>query len=85
MEEWISLASYTFEVWFHSPTFSYNSDFSNYHAVVMHKSAIGTVKRKDLVMETTYDPRRIGSLITGRMLMGSGILRPESAVSIKTA
>jgi len=64
---------------------TYNSDFSNYHAVVMHKSAIGTVKRKDLVMETTYDPRRIGSLITGRMLMGSGILRPESAVSIKTA
>lgn len=64
---------------------TYNADFSNYHAVVMHKSAIGTVKRKDLVMETTYDPRRIGSLITGRMLMGSGILRPESAVSIKTA
>ena len=64
---------------------TYNSDFSNYHAVVMHISAIGTVKRKDLVMETTYDPRRIGSLITGRMLMGSGILRPESAVSIKTS
>ena len=51
----------------------------------MHNSAIGTIKRKDLVMETTYDPRRIGSLMTARMLLGHGILRPESAISIKTA
>ena len=64
---------------------TYTGDFSNHYAVVMHRSAIGTVKRKDLVMESTYDPRRIGTLMTGRMLMGSGILRPESAVSIKTA
>ena len=64
---------------------TYTGDFSNHFAVVMHRSAIGTVKRKDLVMESTYDPRRIGTLMTGRMLMGSGILRPESAVSIKTA
>ena len=64
---------------------TYHGDFSNHVAVVMHRSAIGTVKRKDLVMESTYDPRRIGTLMTARMLMGSGILRPESAVSIKTA
>ena len=64
---------------------TYTGDFSNHYAVVMHRSAIGTVKRKDLVMESTYDARRIGTLMTGRMLMGSGILRPESAVSIKTA
>lgn len=64
---------------------TYNGDFSNHHCVVMHRSAIGSVKRKDLVMESTYDARRIGTLMTARMLMGSGILRPESAVSIKTA
>jgi N4-gp56 family major capsid protein len=64
---------------------TYNGDFSNHYAVVMHRSAIGSVKRKDLVMESTYDARRIGTLMTARMLMGSGILRPESAVSIKTA
>ena len=64
---------------------TYHGDFSNHVAVVMHRSAIGSVKRKDLVMESTYDPRRIGTLMTARMLMGSGILRPESAVSIKTA
>ena len=64
---------------------TYNGDFSNHYAVVMQSSAIGTVKLKDLVMESTYDPRRLGTLMTARMALGSGILRPESAVSIKTA
>ena len=27
----------------------------------------------------------LGTLMTGRMLLGHGILRPESAISIKTA
>lgn len=64
---------------------TYNGDFSNHHAVVMHSSAIGTVKLKDLVMESTYDARRLGTLMTARMALGHGILRPESVVSIKTA
>jgi N4-gp56 family major capsid protein len=64
---------------------TYNGDFSNYHVVVMHKSAIGTVKLKDMVTEATYDPRRLGTLLTARMALGHGILRPECAVSIKTA
>ena len=59
---------------------TYNGDFTHTFAVVMHNSAIGTIKRKDLVMESTYDPRRIGTLMTGRMLWVHGILRPESAV-----
>ena len=64
---------------------SYNGDFSTTHCVIMHSSAIGTVRLKDLVMESTYDPRRLGTLMTARMAMGHGILRPESAISIKTA
>jgi hypothetical protein len=36
-------------------------------------------------MESTYDPRRIGTLLTSRMALGHGILRPESAFSIATA
>ena len=64
---------------------TYNGDFTNVFCVVMHSSAIGTVKLKDLVMETTYDPRRIGTLLTARMALGHGILRPESAFSIKKA
>jgi N4-gp56 family major capsid protein len=64
---------------------TYIGDFSTVAAVVFHSSAVGTVKLKDLVLESTYDPRRLGTLLTSRMALGHGILRPESAVSIKTA
>jgi len=64
---------------------TYYGNFSTVAGVVMHKSAIGTVKLKDLVMENTYDARRIGNLMTARMAVGHGVLRPECAVSIKTA
>ena len=64
---------------------TYIGNFSTVQAVVFHKQAIGTVKLKDLVLETTYDPRRLGTLMTARMALGHGILRPECAVSIKTS
>lgn len=64
---------------------TYNIDASNYVAVMFHKSAIGTVKLKDLVVETTYDARRLGSLITARMAVGSNVLRPESCIAVKTS
>ena len=64
---------------------TYNVDASNVAAVVFHKSAIGTVKLMDLAMESEYDIRRQGSLMVGKMALGSGILRPESASLIKTA
>jgi N4-gp56 family major capsid protein len=62
---------------------TYIGNFSTVQAVVFHKQAVGTVKLKDLVLETTYDPRRLGTLMTARMALGHGILRPECAVSIK--
>ena len=64
---------------------TYIGNFSTVAGVVFHSSAVGTVKLKDLVLESTYDPRRLGTLLTSRMALGHGILRPESAVSIKTA
>ena len=64
---------------------TYNVDASNVAAVVFHKSAIGTVKLMDLAMESEYDIRRQGSLMVGKMALGHGILRPESACLIKTA
>ena len=63
---------------------TYNGDFQHCAAMVFHKSAVGTVKLKDLVMESTYDPRRLGTLMTARMAIGSNFLRPESAVRIIT-
>ena len=64
---------------------TYIGNFSTVQAVIFHKQAVGTVKLKDLVLETTYDPRRLGTLMTARMALGHGILRPECAVSIKTS
>lgn len=64
---------------------TYIGDFSTVAGVVFHSSAVGTVKLKDLVLESTYDPRRLGTLLTSRMALGHGILRPESAVVIQTA
>ena len=49
---------------------------------IFQRGAIGTVKRKDLTLESTYDPRRMGTLMTARMMVGHNILRPECAVSI---
>ena len=64
---------------------TYNVDASNHVALVFHKSAIGTVKLMDLAMESEYDIRRQGTLMVAKMALGHGILRPESAVTIKTS
>lgn len=64
---------------------TYYGNFSTVAGVIFHKSAVGTVQLKSMVMENNYDPRRIGHLLTARMAVGHGILRPESAVSIVTA
>tara|TARA_X000000950_G_C13864594_1_gene640173 strand:- start:896 stop:1849 length:954 start_codon:yes stop_codon:yes gene_type:complete len=63
---------------------TYTGDFQYHQAILFHKSAIGSVKLKDLTLESTYDARRMGTLMTARMMVGHNILRPESAVSIKT-
>jgi hypothetical protein len=63
---------------------TYNVDAQYTQAVVFHKSALGTVKLMDLGMESEYDIRRQGSLMVGKMALGHGILRPESACEIKT-
>ena len=63
---------------------TYNVDAQHGVATVFHKSAIGTVKLMDLGMESEYDIRRQGTLMVGKMALGSGIIRPESATLIKT-
>lgn len=62
---------------------AYQGNFSTTVGLVMHKSAVGTVKLIDLGMEMAYDIRRQGTLIVGKYAVGHGILRPESAVEIK--
>ena len=64
---------------------TYVGDFSNTVAVIFHKSGVGTVKLRDLSIEQSYDPRRLGTLMVSKMLLGSNYLRPEACVEIKTA
>ena len=53
--------------------------------VVMHKTAVGTVKLMDMAMESAYDIRRQGTLMVAKYAMGHGVLRPSAAVELATA
>jgi len=64
---------------------AYQGDFTNTAAVVSHKSAVGTVKLLDLATESEYSVWHQGTLVVAKQALGHGILRPESAVEIKTA
>ncbi len=63
----------------------YTVNASTTAALVCHGSAVGTVSLKGVQMETGYDMRRQGTLMLSKMVVGSGVLRPESAVELKTA
>lgn len=66
----------------------YNVDARNVVALIMHPSAIGTVKVRDLSVGMTgsdYIVTHNATLVTSRMLVGHGILRPECAGVIRTA
>jgi len=62
----------------------YQGDFSKTAALVMTKAAVGTVKLMDLATRIDYDPRRLGDLIVAKYAIGTGILRPECSVELKT-
>lgn len=64
---------------------SYVGDFSKTEALVMHRSAVGTVKLLDLSTRMDYDPRRLGHQIVSKFAVGHGVLRPEAAVEIARA
>jgi hypothetical protein len=63
---------------------AYQGNFATTVGLVMHKSAIGTVKLLDLATESDYDIRRQGTLIVSKYAVGHGILRSECAVELKT-
>jgi hypothetical protein len=63
---------------------TYNGDFTKTAALLMTKSAVGTVKLMDLSTEMGYDIRRQGTLLLAKYAIGHGILRPECAAELKT-
>lgn len=63
---------------------AYQGDFTKVAALIMHPSAVGTVKLLDIQSEMAYDIRRQGTLLVSKYLMGQGVLRPECAAVLKT-
>lgn len=61
---------------------SYVGDFTKTAGLVMHKSAVGTVKLMDLSTRSDYDPRRLGYQVVAKFAVGHGVLRPEAAVEL---
>jgi hypothetical protein len=64
---------------------AYQGDFSNSVSLIQHRSAQGTVRLLDLALESEYLIKHQGTLMVAKYAVGHGILRPESAVEIKTA
>lgn len=60
-------------------------DFSTVQGQVFHRGAAGTVQLQDITMESAYDPRRQGTLMLGKYLVGHGPLRNEASVEIRSA
>lgn len=64
---------------------AYQGNFSTTVGLVMQKGAVGIVKLMDLQFESAYLIKEQGTLVVAKYATGYGILRPESAVELKTA
>lgn len=62
----------------------YQGDFSLTAALVMNQHAVGTVKLLDLAQEMEWDIRRQGTLLLSKYAIGTGALRSDCAVELKT-
>jgi len=63
----------------------YMTDTSDISALVMQRSALGTVKLMDLASESEYDIRRQGTLMVSKMAVGHGAIRPEGVRTLTAA
>lgn len=64
---------------------TYSGTFTNTMGVVFQREAIGTVKLRDLAMESEYQISRQGTLMLAKYIMGHGILRPDCAIELAKA
>jgi hypothetical protein len=64
---------------------TYDGNFTTLKSLFWHKSAVGTVKLRDVSTESEYSIEYQGTLMNAKLLCGHGILRPESAYSVTNA
>jgi len=68
-------------------------DYSNKYAVnaadtvamVVHESALATVKLMDVSTEMEWDIRRQGTLMVAKMAVGHGVIRPDGLFEVRAA
>lgn len=60
----------------------YQGDFTLTRGVAMHKSAIGTVKLRDISLEMEWKPEYQATFMVAKMLVGHDWLRAESCARI---
>ena len=63
---------------------AYLGDASGLLALCWHPEAVGTVKLKDITLESEYIIQRQGTLMVSKMATGHGGLRPECVGTIAT-
>lgn len=61
------------------------ADFSNTTALIMRDDAVRTCKLLGMTTEMDYKTEHQATHLVAKMMSGTGVNRPESAVSIKTA
>lgn len=64
---------------------TYYGDFSNTASLVWHPDAVGTVKLKDITPSADWIADKRITLLAAEMAIGTGVVRPECAVEVKTA
>jgi hypothetical protein len=62
---------------------NYAVNLTNVQMICFQKEAVGTVKMRDMVVQSEYQLTHGGTLMVAKYAMGHGILRPECAVAIK--
>jgi len=60
----------------------YRGDWSKTTAIIFHRSAVGTLKLLDLMLEDAYDARRQGTLMLAKYALGHGTLAPRGAIEL---
>lgn len=54
-------------------------------AMVIHESALATVKLMDVSTEMEWDIRRQGTLMVAKMALGHGVIRPDGLFEVRAA
>jgi len=60
----------------------FNAEFTNVKALALTPDAVGTLKFKDLAIETFRDVRRQQDFIIAKMAASHGVLHPDTAIII---